>query len=654
MNYRRILFAAMIGCFGVVVVTAISKAQPQIPGAPAVPAAPAKGNLLSMLLPTKEQRQNAKDCFCNSGIGKLFSGMMAPLGAATGGLMVNRCEKNAIANDLKNKAADEPAGAAARIKADEAEAKARREAVRFLGTVDCNYWPEAIDALKTALRKDRNECVRFEAALALQSGCCCNNEIIDALTNAVLGENKTDPHPPERSERVRAAAAEALARCPIKEAPKIDEKKLTSNQNVTPADYYKKVAAMPRGEVTAQARAVLVSLQQQQNGKSATPPTTETGVAAPVVAPLASRPSSISGIFTNAFAPGAATRTSPFFANLTRTLTGSQDTSMPMQRDTIQPMNTGSPQPRDPAAWTPAELPRPNPLTDLPRDNPLSPKTSTEPRPLFDVPTESPQTPKAFPEPNRTLPEAPRPISTPVRPLAAPEIISETPPLSPMPPAPMPAAPTPPVEAPKAPEKTLQWKESTEKNVSLSPFDSGPLTIEITGPKSITVGGEAIFEVRVLNRSPHMVSGVTLFGWLPDALSHAAGQEIKGEVKVAIAPGEFATLRLPTHAVKAGPGALRVKIAANVGEASATTEIEVAQPAWSAPTQPKLDFARPTITNETPAIPSKTSAAPQIIQTNHRGAVPMPPTGSLGTATISESSTPGRSSIGPAIVQPER
>src|SRR2546425_250805 len=71
--------------------------------------------------------------------------------------------------------------AAAKIRADEAGAKARRTAVKYLATVDCHYYPEAEAALIAALRADRNECVRLEAALALGGGCCCTRNAAQAL-----------------------------------------------------------------------------------------------------------------------------------------------------------------------------------------------------------------------------------------------------------------------------------------------------------------------------------------------------------------------------------------------------------------------------------------------------------------------------------------
>jgi hypothetical protein len=104
------------------------------------------------------------------------------------------------------------AGASDSIKKDALEAQMRRDKVRFLGTVDCRYYPDAIVALTAALRTDGSECVRYEAALALSHGCCCNQKTIDALEASVSGTEK-DGNPAERSVRVRCTAAIGLERC---------------------------------------------------------------------------------------------------------------------------------------------------------------------------------------------------------------------------------------------------------------------------------------------------------------------------------------------------------------------------------------------------------------------------------------------------------
>jgi hypothetical protein len=180
----------------------------------AAPAAPT-ANLWSFLLPSPEQCARCKDRLCNSAIGEMAKSAAKPITAASGGLLFSKCGVPTAEDLAKMKAEgklESEEGAAAKIKKSEAEAQARREAVRYLGTVDCNYWEEAKATLKNALRGDPNECVRYEAALALGRGCCCNKEIIEALKHSMNGSNK-DGFPIENSSRVRSAAADAFYNC---------------------------------------------------------------------------------------------------------------------------------------------------------------------------------------------------------------------------------------------------------------------------------------------------------------------------------------------------------------------------------------------------------------------------------------------------------
>jgi len=112
------------------------------------------------------------------------------------------------------------AAAAAQIQASEANVQARVTAVQYLGTVDCTRWPEARKALINSLREDPNECVRFAAARALNSGCCCNQEVIEALRICVSGESKGNA-PPETSCRVKASAFSALQNCLLRVPEKL-------------------------------------------------------------------------------------------------------------------------------------------------------------------------------------------------------------------------------------------------------------------------------------------------------------------------------------------------------------------------------------------------------------------------------------------------
>jgi hypothetical protein len=174
-------------------------------------AAPSPPNLWSFLCPTPEQKLECRQKLCNSFLGKMLSSMFAPLRLLTGGSAASPC---AQLSDMKDLAApaDSADGAAARIKAEEAGAAKRRESVRYLGRVDCRYWPEAEGSLIKALRSDPNECVRYEAAAALRHGCCCTRPILEALVTTVSGSDK-DGFPAEHSQRVKSTALEALHHC---------------------------------------------------------------------------------------------------------------------------------------------------------------------------------------------------------------------------------------------------------------------------------------------------------------------------------------------------------------------------------------------------------------------------------------------------------
>ncbi len=263
---------------------------PAAAGATATAASSASGGqtLWKFLGLSKDNIKGCKDKFCASQIGLMTNNFLKPVNALAGG-MVPSCCPPVSAADLA-KPPDSAEGAAARIKQDELAAKARREAVRYLGTVDCRYWPEAQDGLINALRADRNECVRLEAALALGNGCCCNKSTIKALTLTVNG-GKEDGNPAECSERVKAVAFASLQRClaclppkaaeQIQEKPKEGEKPEKKDEgkrmkdekegeNVTDSSfilhtsslsslpYYKRVQNVPMPQIVEQAQRALI------------------------------------------------------------------------------------------------------------------------------------------------------------------------------------------------------------------------------------------------------------------------------------------------------------------------------------------------------------------------------------------------------------
>ncbi len=156
--------------------------------------------------PRADQKAACKAKICNSPIGQLLNNMLSPAGAMTGGIIGPFCPTISAA-DLA-KPPDSAEGAAARLKVDEADAAARRAAIRYMAGADCHYWPEVTEALIGALRADRNECVRLEAALALGRGCCCNRATMLALTLTVSGST-ADGNPAETPSASRRGAGGA-------------------------------------------------------------------------------------------------------------------------------------------------------------------------------------------------------------------------------------------------------------------------------------------------------------------------------------------------------------------------------------------------------------------------------------------------------------
>jgi hypothetical protein len=211
---RRIAFAAL----GLWLACAAAQAQQAstltLPIAPAcAPAEPC--TLWSFLGLSGHSMKRCRSAFCCSGLGRMCDSVAAPLHHVSGGIVPRVCCHLPSREDIACMSAENCSLAemvAARIKRDAAEACSRRAAVRFLGTVDCHYYHEAEEALIAHLRADQSECVRLEAATVLGKGCCCTPRTIAALKIAVDGTAE-DGNPPERSERVRAAALQALEAC---------------------------------------------------------------------------------------------------------------------------------------------------------------------------------------------------------------------------------------------------------------------------------------------------------------------------------------------------------------------------------------------------------------------------------------------------------
>jgi hypothetical protein len=185
-------------------------AAPDPIGIGAYPAPPGPTTTLwSFLGLSRAQREYRQRAMARTPLGKLRERIQNPLSKLTGGLIPPFPPKTPTLAELQ---APGPVGAAAKAKLDRMGAKDRIEAVQYLGTLDCHYWPEAEDALVAALRVDRNEWVRLEAAKTLLKGCCCTKKTITALTMAATCSD-ADGNPSEKSPRVVAAAQQALNHC---------------------------------------------------------------------------------------------------------------------------------------------------------------------------------------------------------------------------------------------------------------------------------------------------------------------------------------------------------------------------------------------------------------------------------------------------------
>lgn len=182
---------------------------PNATGIAPQPAVPDGPTIWSKLGISQAQQEYCRRKLCQTPAGQLMGAIRNPISNISGGLIPPFCPITPSLAELQDPGV---IGAAAKVKQDRAGAAQRIEAIKLLAGVDCTYWPEAEEALIGALRTDRNECVRYEAAKALARGCCCTNKVIVALSHTVCCSDK-DGGFMEKSARVRSAAAVALERC---------------------------------------------------------------------------------------------------------------------------------------------------------------------------------------------------------------------------------------------------------------------------------------------------------------------------------------------------------------------------------------------------------------------------------------------------------
>jgi hypothetical protein len=95
---------------------------------------------------------------------------------------------------------------------NEVQTQIRRAAIKYLGPIDLQDYPELELSLIAALRADCDESVRHEAAIALGNCRRLTLRLLEALNMTALGLN-LDGSPAEHSERVRLAAHLSLQSC---------------------------------------------------------------------------------------------------------------------------------------------------------------------------------------------------------------------------------------------------------------------------------------------------------------------------------------------------------------------------------------------------------------------------------------------------------
>jgi hypothetical protein len=222
---------------------------------------------------------HCKTCWHNCSLRKLLKNGMAPLSAATGGLIGGSHDASPPPPSPGPQLPPPPppaVNAAAAIKMEAAQAEFRVDAVRYLATVDCHWYPEAEAALIASLRADRSECVRLAAAQSLNRGCCCTKKTVTALQICAAGSN-IDGNPGERCPRVRWAALHALQTCLLQcdanhfeqpayqdrpESP--DDPLAAHGSTASLPEFYRQLEAMPAERLLLEVQQTVAALSPGQ------------------------------------------------------------------------------------------------------------------------------------------------------------------------------------------------------------------------------------------------------------------------------------------------------------------------------------------------------------------------------------------------------
>jgi Domain of unknown function DUF11 len=111
---------------------------------------------------------------------------------------------------------------------------------------------------------------------------------------------------------------------------------------------------------------------------------------------------------------------------------------------------------------------------------------------------------------------------------------------------------------------------------ALRPANAANLpAVHITAPETAIVGTPVRFDVHVANPTGLPLTGVRMFGYLPEGLDTPDGRKIEMVNSVTIAPGSKKNLQMPTNAVIPGRHTVQVKVVSSAGEAWATATIDI-------------------------------------------------------------------------------
>lgn len=179
-------------------------------------------------LGVKQAGSFVSNYFCKSNLGQAVSGFFGPFAKAFGlgpSVLSPKFAKEGGVMGLANK-----------LKEEEAKAPLKVQAIEYLATLDCNCYPEIVDALLASL-DDCSEMVRFAALKALRKRCCgasgcrecdkcvgdcqgcqCQKKVIDRLNDLLLDRDESGCLK-EKSPRIRCLATTMIEECLARRQP---------------------------------------------------------------------------------------------------------------------------------------------------------------------------------------------------------------------------------------------------------------------------------------------------------------------------------------------------------------------------------------------------------------------------------------------------